>query len=164
MIAKFRLLSLSLLALCLIAGAKKEPELTVRFHREANRLDGEQFANPVQLRFPPRQAYIEKIPSISERHIYAIYPMQAPDGTWGCTFQLNPSGRMNLEVLSTEFRGKSLVVFISTKRGVHQVIDMQIDKPISDGIISVPNGLSQMEIAALEKAFPIMGQVGKKKR
>ena len=158
----FRLI-LPLLALSFVAGAKKTPEVTVRFHTEANRLDGERFATPVQLRFPPRQTYIERVPSISERQIKAIYPFQAPDGSWGCAFMLDHSGKLNLEVISTERRGSSVVAFVSTKNGTHQVIDMQIDKVITDGIISIPSGLTEMEVGALQKAFPTIGQTPAKR-
>lgn len=153
-----------LFAAALLTGAAKKPELTVRFHVEANRLDSERFAQPIALKHPERQAFIEKVASLSERHIQAIYPFRAEDGTWGCAFKLNESGRINLEVLSTERRGSSLVAFISSKVGTHQVIDMQIDRVITDGVITIQHGLTDLEIAALQKQFPTLGQPQKKKR
>ncbi len=153
----------ALLALVLLTGAAKKPDLTVRFHAEANRMDTERFSQAITLKYPPRQAFIEKVPSLSERHIQAIYPFRAEDGTWGCAFQLNASGRINLEVLSTERRGSSLVAFVSSKVGTHQVIDMQIDSVIRDGIITVHHGLTELEIAALGKQFPLLGQSRKKR-
>ncbi|MGV3532764.1 MAG: hypothetical protein ACO1QR_10375 [Chthoniobacteraceae bacterium] len=158
-----RLLPVALAAI-LLTGAAKKPDLTVRFHAEANRMDSERFAQPVTLKHPPRQAHIEKVASLSERHIQAIYPFRAEDGSWGCAFKLNQSGRINLEVLSTERRGASLVAFVSSKTGTHQVIDMQIDRPITDGIITIHNGLTDLEIAALQKQFPTLGQPQKKRR
>lgn len=149
----FRLF-LPILALCFVAFAKKQPDVTVRFHAEANRMDGERFSTPAQLKYPPRQTFLQRIPAISERQIKAIYPFQAADGTWGCAFMLNPSGRLALEVLSTDRRGSSVVAFVSTKTGTHQVIDMQIDKVITDGIITIQHGLTELEVAALQKAFP----------
>ena len=41
-------------------------------------------------------------------------------------FQLDPSGRLNLQTQSMENRGKSIVAFIGTKKATHQVIDMII--------------------------------------
>jgi hypothetical protein len=160
--ALIRLLT-PLLALAFLGAAKKQPEITVRFHAEAKRLDGERFSSPVQLRHPPRQAYIERVPTISERHIKAIYPFEATDGTWGCAFQLDGSGRLALEVMSTDRRGSSLVPFMGTKLGAVQLVDMQIDKIVSDGLVSIPYGLTRMQVEALEKAFPIIGQPKKKR-
>src|SRR5690349_18301086 len=119
-------LFIPLIALLLLCGAAKKPELTVRFHTEANQRDGDAFASPIQLKYPPRPAFIEKVPSLSERNIQAIYPFEAPDGTWGCAFKLDNSGRINLEVLSTERRGTSLIAFVSTKANTHQVAEMII--------------------------------------
>ena len=150
------------LALACLAMAK-QPDVSVRFFAEANQRDGEPFSKPVTMHFPERQAYIEKIPSISERSIKAMYPFQATDGTWGASFLLDNKGRIDLEVVSTERRGSSMVVFVVTKKGVHQVIDMIIDKPVRDGIISIPRGLTELEIAALTKVYPIIGK-GKKQQ
>ena len=149
------------LALACLAMAR-QPDVSVRFFAEANQRDGEPFSKPVTLHFPERQTYIEKIPSISERSIKAMYPFQTTDGTWGASFLLDNKGRIDLEVVSTERRGSSMVIFVVTKKGVHQVIDMIIDKPVRDGIITIPRGLTELEIAALTKVYPIMGQ-GKKK-
>jgi hypothetical protein len=122
-------------------------------------MDGERFANPVKLLYPPRDAFVQKVPTISERQIKSMYPYQAVDGSWGCAFQLDASGRLALEVLSTEKRGSSVVVFIGTKSGAHQVIDMKVDKVITDGIVTIPRGLTEMEVEALKKNFPPMPQL-----
>ena len=142
----------------LVLGMAHKSELTVRFFAEANAQDTEKFSTPVALKNPPRAAYIEKVSAINEKMIKAIYPFQAKDGTWGCAFKLDDSGKMSLEVVSTERRGSSMIAFISTQAGAHQVIDMLIDKPIRDGIISIPSGLTELEIAALTKKFPVLGQ------
>jgi hypothetical protein len=159
--------TLFLLLCALIAGAflgmAKKPVITVRFFAEANKLDSERFAKPLTFRNPPREGYIETVPTIHERYIRAVYPFQAKDGTWGCAFKLDNSGRINLEVVSTERRGTVLVAFVGTKLGVHQVVELLIDKPIRDGIISIPNGLTELEIAAITKEWPVIGQTKKKK-
>jgi hypothetical protein len=146
-----------LLAPSLFAMGDK-PEVMVRFFLEANEQDTEKFAVPITLNYPSRKAFIERVSSINERMIKAVYPFQAHDGSWGCTFLLDDSGRLNLEVLSTERRGSSIVAFIGNKKNSRQVIDMSIDKPIKDGIISIPRGLTELEIAVLVKAWPVLGK------
>ena len=146
-----------------VLGMARKPEISVRFFAEANAQDTDKFATPIALKNPPRAAYIEKVSAVNEKMIKAIYPFQAKDGTWGCAFTLNDSGKMNLEVVSTEHRGSSIVVFVGTKTGTHQVIDMLIDKPIRDGIVSIPSGLTELEIAAFTKEFPVLGQQKQKK-
>ncbi len=158
----------TLLLLCavlaaLFTGMAKKPTITVRFFAEANKLDTERFAKPLTFRNPPREGYIENVPTLHEKFIKAVYPFQASDGTWGCAFQLTNSGRINLEVVSTERRGTTLVAFVGTKLGAHQVVELLIDKPIRDGIISIPHGLTELQIAAITKEWPVMGQQKRKK-
>lgn len=141
-------------ALCCLGFGRKEYAVTVRFFAEANRNDTERFASPIVFRNPPRAAFIEKIPAISERNIREVFPFRANDGTMGCAFRLDPSGRVNLDVVSTERRRSSMVAFVATKTGTHQVIDMVIDRTVSDGIISIQRGLTDLEIAAILKQWP----------
>jgi len=158
-----RLFVLPLLAIASLGMAKKKPDIVVRFHVETHERDGAVFAMPVKFQNPPRAGFAERVPSISERDIRAIYPTQAPDGSFGCVFALTVHGRLALQTLSNTRRGSTMVVFVSTKSGTHQVIDMLIDKPISDGIIFIPRGLSQLEVQALAKAYPVMGQPKRKR-
>jgi hypothetical protein len=153
---------IAIAGLCFL-GAAKKPAVAVRFHVEANARDGDVFAMPVKFRNPPRDGFVERVPSLSERDVQGIYPTNAGDGTFGCAFVLNTHGRTALQTISTEKRGSSLVVFVSTKGGTHQVVELMIDKPINDGVIFVPRGMTLLEIEALQKQFPTKGQKAKKK-
>jgi len=150
------------LLLCLCTGMAKKPDFMVRFYAEANEQDTERFASPVKLKYPPREAFVERVPTVSERNIKGVYPFPATDGTWGCSFKLDPSGRLALEIASTEHRGRAMVAFVGTKKGTHQVIDMMIDQRISDGIITIQHGLTTLEMDMLQRQFPDM-RTGKKK-
>jgi hypothetical protein len=147
------------LVLLFVAAGKKEPPFTVRFYAETNAKDTESFATPVQLQYPPRKAYIQKVPAISERDIVAIYPFQASDGSMGCAFKLDDHGRIAIDSLSIEKRGTSLVAVVNNR----QVIDMLIDKRVSDGIITIPRGLSVQEAMMMQLKFKIIGQPDRKK-
>jgi len=140
---------LAVLALSFIAAGKKEPELTVRFYTEGNVHDTSVFTVPVVVGSPPRKAYISKIPNISERDISAIYLFVGSDGTVGCTFVLDEHGRVGLDTLSVEKRGTALVAVVNGR----QVMDLLIDKRVSDGIITIPRGLSIEEGRMLRKTF-----------
>ena len=160
-----RIAPLFLIALALgSAGFVKKPNITVRFHIEANAREGQPFSLPVKFHNPPRDGFIKQIPDVSERNITAIFPFQAPDGTFGCAFKLDTFGTTALEAMCLSNRGASVVAFVATKTGTHQVTDMVVDKVIRDGIISIPSGLTQLEIMAMEKEYKVMGQTGKKKK
>jgi len=140
---------LPVLALCLVAAGRKQPELTVRFYTEAKGEDGGGIAVPVTIGIPPRRAFISKIPNISEREIQGIYLFPGIQGTIGCSFFLDEHGKVALDTLSVEKRGTSLVALVNGR----QVIDMLIDKRISDGIVTIPGGLTPEEGRALQKAY-----------
>lgn len=143
------------------AAAKKKPVVLVRFHAEANIRDTSTFAIPAQLTNPPREIHIEKVATISERDIEAIYPFRAPDGTMGCAFKLDNHGTFALVTLTTEKKGRAIVAAVNGR----QVADMIIDRPVKDGIITIPRGLADAEIALLEQTHPILGRpVDPKKR
>jgi len=159
-----RLLLCALAAFGCLGFGRKPFQVSVRFFAEARALDSDRFATPVEMRHPPRSAFIEKVPTIHERHIKSVFPFPVSDGTYGCAFQLDASGRLALEVVSTDRRGSSLVAFVSTKGGTHQVIDMVIDRTVKDGIVTIQRGLTELEVTAITKQWPGMGEAGKKKR
>ena len=146
---------LTIAALCSM-GAAKKPTLSVRFHVESVGNAGGSFTMPAKFKNPPRDGNIESIPFASERNVTAIFPVVHPNGSIGCAFQLDRSGALALETVSTDRRGASMVAFIASKAAMHQVIDLPIDKPIRDGIVYLPVGLTPGELEMLKKKFPIM--------
>jgi hypothetical protein len=144
-------------------GMSSTPKVTVRFHSEANRNDTSSFAKPIKLAYAQREVHINRIPEFSERNIKAIFPWKTADGTWGCAFKLNESGRIRLETISSDNKGAAMVAFIGTKNGMHQVIDMVIDKPITDGIVAIPRGITDVEMLVLRNQFKVLGQEPEKK-
>jgi hypothetical protein len=144
------------------AGAARKPTVSVRFHVEAVGNAGGSFTIPAKFKNPPREGHIESVPFVSERNITAIYPVLHPDGRIGCAFQLDRSGALGLETVSTDRRGASMVAFIASKQATHQVIDLPIDKPIRDGIIYIPTGITSGELEMLRKLYPTM-KTGKQK-
>ncbi len=152
-----RLLLLPALAVCFLGFGKKDSQITVRFFAEANARDGNSFATPYKASNPPREIYLQKVPAVHEGQIDGIFPFRASDGSWGCAFRLDHDGRINLEVVSTESRGNALVGFVGTARGSHPAVEMIIDQTVRDGIITIPRGLTDMEVGMLAKEFKTFG-------
>jgi hypothetical protein len=150
---QLRLILFGLAAVAMLTAAAKAPDFFVRFHVETASQDTATFAMPAEFHNPTRKGFVERSPTISERHIAGIYPFLATDGSYGCVLKLDGDGRIGLEAVTTQQRGKMLVAYVGTKKGTHEVIDMQIDKPVVDGIITIPHGLTPNEILAMKKAF-----------
>ncbi len=142
------------------AGRKKrDPSIAVRFHAQTTTTDPT-FAAKVTAGDPPRELYVEKIPSISERDIASFYPYQATDGTFSATFQLDPHGRATLESMSLEKRGMFIVAAVNGR----PVTLLSVDKPITDGVIFIPRGLTLADIHHLGESFDITGKDYSNKR
>jgi hypothetical protein len=145
-------------------GASQKPLVTVRFHSEANPNDGASFAMPAKLQYQQRDVHLNRVPALSERQIKKIYPFPADDGSYGCVFQFDEQGRIRLETMSSEQQHTALVLFVGTKQGQHQVIDMLIDRPITTGSFTVPRGLTAIEVAVMKTQFPVLGEEKVKKQ
>jgi hypothetical protein len=149
-----------LLALCSCgheAGAagrkKRDPTIAIRFHVEVTQSDPT-FATKVTAGDPPREITVEKLASISELDIASFYPYKASDGTYSAVLQLDEHGRITLQTLSAESRGKSIVAAINGQpRAVFTV-----DKTISDGVIFIPRGLTEGEIKQMGESFDLLGK------
>lgn len=149
---------LALLGVCCLGAAKKDKNITVRFHLEAQKQDGESFVTPLPGGGVSGPAYIKKIPELSEFDIKSIYPFPAADGTMGCAFRFDTHGRIALDTLSVENKGRVLIAIV----GARPVSAMFIDRRVSDGVIMLSRGLTPEEIAKLEKRYPVMGAKKKK--
>jgi hypothetical protein len=147
-----RLMAVALLAVACLGGAKhrEDPKIFVRFHIQTNELDAS-FSTPVTLVDPPRRVFVEKVPSISEKDISSFAPYRAADGSYSVAFQLDRHGQLTLQNLSLQKRGQMLMATVNGRL----ITPLTIDKPINDGVIYVPFGLTEAEIKALGEAFPI---------
>jgi hypothetical protein len=83
---------------------------------------------------------------------FSPYPAQA--GTFGALFQLDDHGRVVLDTLSVERRGRFLFVFINGR----MITALQIDKRVSDGKIYVPSGLTAADVELMKKQWPLLGK------
>ena len=152
------LLILALGVCCLGMGEKKLP-LSIRFYSLTSPNDSDSFSTQVTL-LNGRQGTVDDIAEISERDVVAIFPYTAADGSGGCSFQLDPHGTIALDSLSSAKRGSLLIETIDGR----QIADILIDRRITDGIVTIPSGLTTDEMKDLLKHYPIIGGKGKKKK
>ena len=156
---RFARFLLPLLALSFLAAAHK-PKLTIRFHIEANPNSGSSFAIEAPVPGASRPISISKIADISENDVAAIFPFPAEDGSMGCALKLDNHGRLTLISISQEYRGTLLLGFVNGRA----VTAMLIDRRVTDGVITIPRGLTPEEIGLMKKAFPTLGEKKDKKK
>jgi len=150
----FRLILPVIFCLFFVAAAQKPPAVTFRLHGETSERDGDIFASPVAVGNPPIQVFVEKVPLISEREILAFYPFASPAGGYGVYFQLDNHGSKGLETLTTSRQGRFMVAFLNGR----PLLRLHVDRPIRDGIVMIPSGISSDEVRAISQAFPLIGE------
>ena len=152
-----RVLTFLALLLCTVPEAHafaRKKACTVRCHMEVDSTRADPFAVQVRLLEPAKQIFIEAAPSLSERQIRGVRVYPVANGSWAALLQLDNSGRLTLNNLSNSNRGRIMVVYVGTAKAARQVIDLEIDAPVSDGFLPIPRGLSYAEAMALQKCFP----------
>lgn len=145
-------------ALACAAGAKK-PVLDLRVHAEGTEAEAPTFAIPATL-LNGKPAFLQRMPLVSQNEIEAVYPFAAADGSQGIYLKLGQHGLRLLQQHTMSQQGKTLVVMLNGR----MVSNLLVDRPIDDGIVCIPRGLSQEDVALLTSAFPVIGQEGKKKK
>lgn len=134
------------------ADARK-PRCTLRVHAEANAQDTDVFSSKVASQRTDKPVTIEKVPTISENDVTAFTAYPATDGTYGVLFQLNDHGKLALDTLSVDRRGKFVYIFVNG-RGV---AELQVDKRITDGRVYVASGLTAADLELMRKSWPLIG-------
>ena len=136
------------------SGSKKrDPTIPNRFYGQVLSFDPT-FTAKIKIGTPPREVIIEKIPSISERDVASFYPYRAADGSYSVVLQLDGHGTAVLEALSAQRLGLLIIASV----GGRLTASLQVDKPISDGIIFIPYGLTGADFRAMGASFRLMGE------
>ena len=136
----------------------KDQPCVFRIHAEANPNDTASFSASVPALFSGKRVAIERMPRLSERDVVAFYPYSAKDGSSGALFQLDEHGRVALDELSVEQRGRLVFVLVNGR----PVAQLEVDQRVSDGRIYIASGLTKADIDSFKKCWRLIG--AKKKR
>ncbi|MEY4299329.1 MAG: hypothetical protein RIR25_565 [Verrucomicrobiota bacterium] len=148
----------ALAALLCVAGAKK-PVIDLRIHAQGSEAEAPTFAIPATL-LNGQPVFLQRMALITQSEVDAIYPFAAAGGSQGVYLKLGAHGSRLLQQHTMVKQGELLVVMLNGR----MVSNLLIDRPIDDGILSIPRGLSPDDIAVMETVFPVVGQEGKKKK
>lgn len=136
----------------LCTGGAKKPVVDIRIHAEGLASEAPSFAFPATL-LDGRPVHLARMPLVSHREVKAIFPFDAADGTRGVYLKLDSHGSSLLNQHTTAARGGTLAVFINGR----QVSNLRVSRQVSDGIVSIPRGLTEEDITVLTSAFPVLG-------
>lgn len=151
-------IAVAMAALLCLGGAKK-PVMDVRIHALGTAAEAPTFAIPANL-LNGTPVFLQRMPLVSQREIKAVYPFIAADGSHGTYLKLDNHGTSLLHQHTMSRRGDQLVVLLNGR----QVSNLLVDRPIDDGIVSIPRGLSADDVALLTTVFPVLGEPTGKRR
>ena len=135
-------------------AGSKDPQISVRIHAEGLEREGPSFVTPIDLSFPAKRVFIKKVAIVNEKDIAAILPFSSADGSLGCIFRLDRSGTDRVVEHTTSARDTIVVALINGRVAAA----MKVDKRITDGIVTVPQGFTPDEILSLQAMHPTMGK------
>jgi hypothetical protein len=136
-----------LLAPLLISMGKKE-EFSITFHSQGSDTDMPKTIFPFVL--DGRSLIFKILPEISQRNIAAYHSFPSPTGGNGLTLQLDFRGKQNLDLITRTRNGEYLLALVNG-----QPVDyVRIDQVVSNGMITIWQGVPDSVIAALAKKHP----------
>jgi hypothetical protein len=138
----------------LASGGKKPPPMTFRVHAESHQRNTDVFAMPLTIGNPPVNVFVEKMALVTEREVKAMYPFASDLGGYGVYFQLDNHGTKTWETITTSRRDGFLAVIFNGRA----LSRLRLGRPVEDGIVMVPGGISAEEIQVMAQRYPFIGE------
>lgn len=138
---------LILLTPLLVSMGKKE-DFTISFHSQGAENDMPKTIFPMVL--DGRSLLFKTLPEITHNNISAFHSFPSATGDYGVTLQLDFRGANNLELLTRTKHGEYLLALINGKPVDYVVMD----QVVSNGMITIWQGVPENIVKALEKKYP----------
>jgi|LakMenEpi03Aug12_release.lakeMendotaPanAssembly.Ray.scaffolds.fasta_scaffold445611_2 hypothetical protein len=156
------LLVMLLLALSssIFASGKKDDKASVTFHMETENTDNPKMIFPQLANGQTR--YFRRMPEANLKDIISFKPFPSEMGgdDYGIVFQLKNHAANRIAAITNANQGRWMIAQLNGR-----VVDgVLIDQQINDGLLVIWKGVTLADIDALDKALPLTGQDGKKKK
>jgi len=136
-----------------LAGGKKTSVVDLSFHLQAEEGD-----NPKMVFSQLTSGKVIKFRKTSEansRDIESFMPFPSRDGDgYGIQVKLKPGAALRVVAMTTNNSGRWLLSMVNGR-----TLDaVMIDKPVNDGMLVIWKGISEGELAELDKTYPRFGK------
>jgi hypothetical protein len=141
------------------AAGKKENKASVTFHMETEGTDNPKMIFPQMANGQTR--YFRRTSEISLKDVISFTPFPADGGqSFGLVLKLKPNAVNRLAAITSANQGRWLISQVNGRA----VDGVMIDKPVNDGFIVIWKGVTDADIAVLDKELPRVGQENLKKK
>lgn len=147
------LIVITLVALFCVGGVKKT-SVSIQVYAVASSSDTGVKRMALSIENAPSEVMVQKQPVFSQKDIVAFYPFVAHDGSVGVYFQLDGGSSELLKEL-TITRQNTYVIAVINQRPVCMLL---IDRPVTDGLIVIPNGITKEQRFELGQQFPLINE------
>lgn len=150
----FRYLILCLAFVCLASPASamgSKPKFTLSFHAQASDMESPRSIFRYAIPGHAQPLVFKRVPEISHSNIAAYHDFPTTNGNGrGLSLRLDFRGTSALEMVTRTRRGEVLLAMINGT----PVDYLTIDKPVSDGIITIWEGVPESVVAEIKKKYP----------
>jgi hypothetical protein len=140
------------------AGGKRDGKAAVTFHMQTEATDNPKMIFPQEV--SGRTRYFLRMPEVATKDVVSFnpFPSDLGGGDYGMLIRLKSNAARRLSAITAANQGRWMVAQVNGR-----VVDgVLIDKQIDDGVLVIWKGLTMADVETFDKAFPRVGQEGKK--
>lgn len=149
-----RFLALGLFLVCFatpVSAMSGKPKFTLSFHAQGSDMESPRTIFRYAIPGHAHPLVFKRVPEISNSNIAAYHDFPTSNGNGrGLALRLDFRGTNALEMVTRNRRGEVLLAMINGT----PVDYLTIDKPVSDGIITIWEGVPETVIAEIKKKYP----------
>lgn len=140
-----------LLPSCGYMTGREKPKFTVSFHTQGTDMDSPRSIFRQVIPGRPHATVFKLVPEFTQNNVAAFKPFPAPSGNAnGVMLRLDFRGTNALDLVTRTRTGETMLTMVNG----HAVDYVTIDKPVSDGIIVIWEGISDEVVAEMAKKYP----------
>lgn len=145
------LFALALAGLVLCSCQTSKDKFTISVHAQGSEMESPRAIMPDLVGNPPRKVILKRAPEFSQNQIAAFHSFPADNGNgYGVALKLDFKGTQALELV-TRMRGGEILRTLVNGKPVDYVV---IDRPISDGIFVIWEGVPEEVVKEMGKKYP----------
>lgn len=144
------------LAGCAALTGKEKHKFLITFHVQGSDMDS---PRSIFRQVIPGKQYpvvFKVVPEFSQNNIAAMHAFPAESGNgYGVTLRLDFRGGNALDLITRTRTGEIMLAMVNA----HAVDYVTIDRPVSDGIITIWEGVPQEVVTEMEKKYPPLSKL-----
>lgn len=134
----------------------KKPKFTISFHVQATDQESPRGIFHYQMPGQTTPLPFKRVPDVTQENVAGFHAFPAANGNgYGVTLRLDFRGTSALDLMTRTHPGEYALALVNGK----PVDYLTIDRPVSDGIITVWEGVDEAVLKLMQAKWPAIGQL-----